>query len=181
MRRKLQVKHTSLNVRRSRREFQLHVILRDVRDHSSKERFRRLRPLLKIFGIASQLRRSTKTFYVGQTRSVLPNLSCREIADGTHCVCQSSLIDNLDFQRDLFFLGTGTPKQPTAMEKFSPRDVHELAFVECATPVIGPSFPPSEVPVSISTCFDDHNTLERSDLTVEWQSPRVARSWQFDV
>ena len=114
----LQVWRTSLNVRGSRREFQISMLSRDVRtlfsyplqhdlghlDHSSKERFRLLRPLLEIFLLASELLRPIETFRVNETRSVFPNMSCREIVDGTHCCCQSGLIGNLGFQRDHFLL-----------------------------------------------------------------------------
>ena len=53
-------------------------------DHTSKECLRLLRPLLKILLSAREVLRTTKAFHVDETRSILPNLSCREIVDSSH-------------------------------------------------------------------------------------------------
>ena len=106
-----QIVHSSLHVRRSQ-EFMIDGIFRDFRDmfscplqnylglldHTSKERLRLHQPLLKIvLGTA-------KTFHIDKTRSVFPNLSCREIVGRSHCICKSSLIGNASFQRDYLLL-----------------------------------------------------------------------------
>ena len=44
---------------------------------------------------------TTKAFHIGGTRSVVPNLSCREIVDRSRCVGESS---HLSSQRDQFLL-----------------------------------------------------------------------------
>ena len=73
-------------------KFEIDEFCRDFRRpfscHASKECLRLLRPLLKILVSVRELIRP----------SVFPNLSCREIVDGTYFFCKSSLIINLSLQ-----------------------------------------------------------------------------------
>ena len=59
-------------------------------DHTSGEWLRLLRPLLKILLFTINFLRTTKACHVDETRSVLPNLSCRKIVDDTY---KQDLID----------------------------------------------------------------------------------------
>ena len=52
----------------------------------AKNCLRLLRPLLEILLSASELLRTTEPFHIDETRSVFPNLSCREIVDCSHYI-----------------------------------------------------------------------------------------------
>ena len=61
-------------------------------DHTSEECLRLRRPLLKILLAAREFLRTTKAFHIDGTRSVLPNLSCREIVDRSRCIGTCSIV-----------------------------------------------------------------------------------------
>ena len=100
---KLQVLYSSLLVRRSRQKFTVHEFCRDFRrlfssplqhhlgllDHSSEECLFLLRPLLEILFLAIEFVRTTKAIPINETRSVFPNLGCREIVDYPYCFLPS--------------------------------------------------------------------------------------------
>ena len=113
---KLQVLHSSVHIRIRRQELdgcrrdfnrlfscprQHHLRLLD---HTCEECLRLLRPLLKIPLFAREVLRTTKAFHTDETRSVFPNLSCREIVDRSHCVGESRFCSNLSSQREQLLL-----------------------------------------------------------------------------
>ena len=73
-------------------------------DHTSEECLRLLRPLLEILLLATELLRTTAAFHIDETRSVFPNLSCREIVDCSHCIGKSKLCCHLSSQREQLLL-----------------------------------------------------------------------------
>ena len=125
---------------------------------------------LHIFLLANKLHRPTKAFQDRETRSVFPNLSCREIVDGTYCFCQSRLIGNLCSQRDHFLsklclnLGQTTAKLHTRCEtcvsRASPQTMvlwHmwclEHLLLCCSTKTKSLlAFPTSDAPIELLNC-----------------------------
>ena len=79
-------------------------IISDSMITPAKNAPRLLRTLLRIFVFASELLRTTEPFHVNETRSALPNMSCREIVAGMYCFYRSCSISNLGVQRDYFLL-----------------------------------------------------------------------------
>ena len=69
-------------------------------DHISQECLRFLGPLLEILLTSSEFLRTSKTFHVNETRSILPNLSCREIVECSHCTGKSRFCCHLSKQRE---------------------------------------------------------------------------------
>ena len=54
--------------------------------------------------VTSELLRTTKAFHIDETRSVFPNLSCREIVDCSHCIGKSRFCCHLSSQREQLLL-----------------------------------------------------------------------------
>ena len=76
-------------------------------DHSniiSDLLIRLLRTLLKILHSAREFLRTTKAFHVDETRSVIPDMSCSEIVDRSHCVGEPRFCSHLSSLRELFLL-----------------------------------------------------------------------------
>ena len=105
----VRVRRKELEINRCRRDFRrlfsgpLQHHLR-LLDHTSKECFRLLRTLLEILLTSSEFLRTSKTFHIDETRSVFPNLSCREIVDCSHCTGKSKFCCHLSSQREQLLL-----------------------------------------------------------------------------
>ena len=90
-----------MSVTCSAAHFQHHLGLLDP---TSEECLRLLRPLLEILLSASEVLRTTEVFHNDETRSVIPNLSCREIVDCSHCIGKSRFCCHLISQREQLLL-----------------------------------------------------------------------------
>ena len=80
--------------------------------------------------LVSELLRPAGSLHIDDTRSALPNFSCGMIVDGSHCLCKSSFISNLCFQRDHFFL-------KVCDNLFSRRDAITPIWTQAAYPQLG--------------------------------------------
>ena len=79
-------------------------IISDLLVTPAKNCLRLLRPLLEILFSASELLRTTEPFHIDETRSVLPNLSCREIVDCSHCIGKFRFCFHLSSQSEQLLL-----------------------------------------------------------------------------
>ena len=83
----IRVRRQELEINRCRRDFR-----RLFRAHSNIISDSLIAPLLEILFTASELLRTPETFHIDETRSILPNLSCREIVDCSHFIGQVQIL-----------------------------------------------------------------------------------------
>ena len=115
---KLQVLHTSVQIRVAGQELEIDGSHRDLDrllssplehhlrllDQATEECLSLLRPLLEILLFAREFLRTTQALHIDETRSVFPNLSCREIVDRSHCISESRFCSHLSSECEYLLL-----------------------------------------------------------------------------